>query len=720
MKEIYPLPKILLNAYEKCFKNIIANKKITNFPKKQFRLASADHSEEIANWFSMVSEETGLDITPSFIYNVVISKGLIEYKPARCPVCGKLFTTKQAKYGAKNCSEACRDKNPMTQERARQTYRKKYGVDAPSQCKEIREKMKASLQKHYGVNSPFESKAIRDKAKQSLTNHFGVDCSFKSKEVRDKAKATNLQKYGAECIFSNKDIRKKIEQTNLQKYGVITPLQNKSVQEKVKKTMLDKYGAELPFASKAIRDKAKATIINRYGVDYAMKSKEVFEKAKATCRLHYNADRPAQNKEILEKIKKTVKERYGAEYLVQSEEIQQRIKTANLKKYGVEYPMQSKEIQEKVKKTMLDRYGIEKPAQNAEMLLRTLQTKREIFWPELLQRFEKNNIEILSSKEQYINDGSAKLRCKLCNHEWTAIGIRQLLHCDNCHAAHCTSIAEKELVFFIKSLYKGEVKTNIRSLISPKEIDIYLPDLKLAFEFNGTYWHSENAGKPSDYHITKTRLCNKQGIRLVHIFEYEWVFNQEKIKSLIKSALGLFDHKLYARKCQVKPIDAKEYRDFLLLNHLQSAVGSPIRYGLYHQDELVSVIGFGQSRYKKGETELHRYCVKAGYQIIGGFSKLIKHACKDANITEFYSYIDLAHFSGRGYKKIGFEKVSVTSPSYIYIRGEEIKSRLQCQKHKLHAFLDYFDPQLSETENMLINDYDKVYDCGNLKVVYKV
>ena len=151
---------------------------------------------------------------------------------------------------------------------------------------------------------------------------------------------------------------------------------------------------------------------------------------------------------------------------------------------------------------------------------------------------------------------------------------------------------------------------------------------------------------------------------------------------------------------------------------MQNSVNSSIRYGLFYNNELVSVIGFGKSRFKKGEIELYRYCVKAGYQIIGGFSRLIKHACKENSISRFVSFIDLAHFNGRGYKKAGFKLIGKTSPSYIYIRGDEIKSRMQCQKHKLAAFLEEYDPNLSESDNMALNDWDRVYDCGNIKVEY--
>jgi hypothetical protein len=62
------------------------------------------------------------------------------------------------------------------------------------------------------------------------------------------------------------------------------------------------------------------------------------------------------------------------------------------------------------------------------------------------------------------------------------------------------SIREKEVVLYIKSIYSGTIIENDRTLMVPNrkfnnwklnhELDIVLPDLKLAFEFNGTYWHN--------------------------------------------------------------------------------------------------------------------------------------------------------------------------------------------------------------------------------------
>lgn len=93
---------------------------------------------------------------------------------------------------------------------------------------------------------------------------------------------------------------------------------------------------------------------------------------------------------------------------------------------------------------------------------------------------------------------------------------------------------EKDLVDYIKSFYTGPVLENRRKIIYPNELDIYLPDLKLAIEFNGNYWHSIENGCSKDYHLRKSVLCKAKGIRLIHIYEFEDILRQkELLKSLI-------------------------------------------------------------------------------------------------------------------------------------------------------------------------------------------
>lgn len=614
MKDHYAIPNCILKAYSKC--NLTTGKRITNFPKKKFANALEElrSIEVAAKWFDDISNDLGLEITPSVLYTLAVSKGLTSYTPAKCPECGKLISIKMAKLGVKYCSNACSSKSADRVKKYKSTMQERYGVNAPAQCKEIKAKMNATLKAHYGVEtSAFESESIRDKAKATLRTKYGVDCSLKNSAVREKIKQTNLAKYGYECSLSAPEVK-----------------------ERIKQTIHAKYGIEHISQATFVKDKKKAALQTHYGVDY-----------------------PIQSESVKQKIEQTNLQKYGAKHAIQSKGVLEKRKQTNIAKYGVDHPAKTAEVKEKIRNTLKEQYGIDALQQCAEF------------------------------KEMQLHEHSIS-----------------------------SNTSKKELLQFIKSIYSGKIIENTRKVISPKELDIYLPEKQLAFEFNGTYWHSEHAGLSKNYHQEKTKACHKAKIRLIHIFEHEWLFNRDKIKSLIRSALGIYSIRLYARKCQIKPIDADMYRQFLLANHLQCAVNSSIRYGLFYQDELVSVIGFGKSRFKKDEIELHRYCVKANYQVIGGFSKLIKHVCVNEHITKFVSYVDFSHFNGRGYKKAGFTLEYLTQPSYIYIKGSEIKSRMQCQKHKLSAFLSAYYDDLSESDNMRLNGWYKVYDCGNLKLKY--
>ena len=150
-------------------------------------------------------------------------------------------------------------------------------------------------------------------------------------------------------------------------------------------------------------------------------------------------------------------------------------------------------------------------------------------------------------------------------------------------------------------------------------------------------------------------------------------------------------------------------------NHIQGYIPSKTKLGLIYNNELVSCIGIGKSRFNSNETEVIRFCNKLNTKVIGGLSKLLKHS----GYNELISYVDLRYFDGSGYEKSGFELLGKSRPSYIYTNGTEILSRYQCQKHKLAKLLgDRFDPSMTEEENMTMSRYFKIYDCGTLKYKY--
>ena len=297
----------------------------------------------------------------------------------------------------------------------------------------------------------------------------------------------------------------------------------------------------------------------------------------------------------------------------------------------------------------------------------------------------------------------------------------------------CRSLVEDQLLNFVKSIYDGTVRNNDRrTLKSLKELDIYLPAKKLAFEFDGLYWHSDAAGLkkgelPSkelkqysvNRHLSKTKECEELGIRLIHIFEDDWIFKGDIIKSIIRSALGLPQKKIYARNCELREIPVNQYRAFLNQNHLQGYSYANIRLGLFEKttDELVELIGVNVKGTHRKEPELVRLCTKLNTQVLGGFSKLLKHT----NLDYLVSYIDRSIFSGTGYSEIGFKPIKVNPPTYFYVKVLERKSRYTFTRKNIERLfkagkLEYWNPNETEELNMYKNGYGRIWNCGTIKV----
>ena len=270
------------------------------------------------------------------------------------------------------------------------------------------------------------------------------------------------------------------------------------------------------------------------------------------------------------------------------------------------------------------------------------------------------------------------------------------------------SETEKELVGFIKSLTNKQVIENDRNLLNPLELDIVLPDFKLAIEYDGIYWHS-NIFKERGYHLDKTKKCLEKGYTLFTIFETD---DLDIWKSMISNKLGL-NAKIYARKCLIKELEYKEIKDFLIENHLQGVCPSKINLGLFYNDELVQVMTFGKSRFnKKYDYELLRLCSKKFYSVIGGASKLFKYFTQKYK-GSIISYANRRFSNGNIYKQLGLEFINETAPNYFYLVNHKLETRIKFQKHKLKNILSNFDEKLTEQENMSNNGFKWIYDCGN-------
>lgn len=626
--------------------------------------------------------------------------------------------------------------------KSKETNLQRYGVSNPAKSEEIKERTRQNNLKKYGVEYTTQLDSVKEKSKISYMDKYGVDHPLKSKEIREKVKSTNLEKYGVECPFQSQEIIDRIKKDSLEKYGTLSPSQTEEAKKKRKNTILNKYGEESIFKTDYFKSKSKETCNLKYGTDFSLQSEYIRNKIKNTCIEKYGVENVSSLKSTREKIKNTLESKYGVSCTFKSEEIKNKIKNTNIKKYGVPNIGKSEEIRDKIKATCIEKYGSSsylssevgkerikktlKDKYNVENISQLDSIKKKISNTNFIERYpvrlnfwKSRDLTPLFNIEQYKDalqkDKRLSYRCNICNNEFSVRAVNRYPICRKCHPLiKGFSVEEKEVVNFIQSIYEGNIIENDRDILKPKELDIYIPDKKVAIEFNGVYWHSKY---DKNYRLNKTEECNKLGIRLIHINKYDWTFKKDICKSIIASSLNIYQEKIYARNCICKEIDSKTYREFLEDNHISGSVNSSIRLGLFYKNRLVQVAGWGKSRFKKDEIELHRMCTLLNIQVIGGFSKLVKHS----GISDFISYVDRSLYNGSGYFKLGFDQLDITPPSYKYFNNEgESYSRFETQKHKLKNLLkDKFDENLTEEENMLNAGFFKIYDCGNLKLEYK-
>lgn len=475
------------------------------------------------------------------------------------------------------------------------------------------------------------------------------------------------------CMRRSSIVQEKTRATSIQRHCGVG-LGSPKIKEKAMQTNLDRYGVKNPYMTEEARTKAH--------------SEEALKKYRETMMHRYGVTNPLQ---IAENKHKIVKATHTDEV---NKKRMQSIKKSNLEKFDVEHNFQRLDVIQSIRDSKLSRQQ-DFCKINECTPLTELIAKYGTGWCQ-------SNLAL-----ECVFDGNTKY---IKNHELDKI--------ENYANTNIMSHDEEYICNYIKSIYSGNVIQRSRKIIAPYELDIYIPEKKVAIEYNGVYWHSTNAGVDKNYHLMKTKLCEEKGIRLIHIFQNEWNERNDICKSIIASALGIYENRIYARKCEIKELSTIDTKEFLTLNHIQGYVPSKYNLGLYYNNELVQIITIGKSRYKKDEHELLRMCTKLHTQVIGGFSKLMKNQ----HYKIVHSYIDRSKFSGNGYYSSNFTFETFTKPSYFYWSPYTVKlNRLACQKHKLPKLLgDRFDPNKTEQQNMINANFYQLYDCGNIKVVYSI
>ena len=363
----------------------------------------------------------------------------------------------------------------------------------------------------------------KEKSKQTCLKKYGVESPLSSEEIREKSKQTCLKKYGRMVVnqFITNDSKQKYEQICLEKYGTKNAGQSKQAKEKRIKTLLQKYGVSHNFSLFKGSDHSKQTW-NKY------------------------------HDKILAKRHITCLEKYDNEEFYKSQYFKNKSKETKLKKYGDKNFVNP----EKCKQTKAEKYGdcnyhnIEKFKSSLYKRIDNFETENNCTQYNTLieeygQGWKSLNIPI-------IYDG----RFRFISNEYIP-KIKEYSTID--HNSNFISQQEKEVLEFIKTLTDKKIYENKRDVIRDEtqkyELDIFIPALNIAIEYNGDYWHSSKL-KDKYYHQRKTILCYEQGIQLIHIYEFQWKNYKEQIKNKLRK---LFNSEDCSEYNWIKPSEYKEY-----------------------------------------------------------------------------------------------------------------------------------------------------------------
>lgn len=594
-------------------------------------------------------------------------------------------------------------------------------------------------------------------------------------ESNAKRIKTTLEKYGVSNVAQSKDVYDKIVETNLKKYGVEHHQSLESQKEKVKKTNLERYGTtngkvlkpkvikpkkEKKVKLFKVKDTRKGHYYNNGVITKKIKegdeipegfvrgmllSDELKEKrsakAKETFLKKYGVDNPAKSKEVLAKIQKTNLERYGVEYSAQSDIVKEKVKTTNLKKYGVEYSFQANEVKDKIKATNLERYGVDNPSKSDIIKTRIVESNRKnlgVDYP--MQSKDVMDKSRVTSFEKYGTEypnQSDIVKSKIDASTLEHYGVNRVCKLDEFKQKVVDTNRERYGVDYTCLIYSGKLRGNDSSynrsfaeLLDDNGIKYerefllqkYSYDFKVGetlIEINPTATHNTHFnpyGKnriDANYHRDKSKLAKDSGYSVIHVFDWDDV---DKVVQLLK-----FRVTAYARKCDVKVVSEIDTNNYLDMYHLQGTCrGQKIRLGLYHDNQLVSLMTFGKSRFNKScEYELLRYC--SHYNVVGGAEKLFKYFVDNYKPNSIVSYCDTSKFSGKVYDALGFKYIKTNSPRkhwYSLKEKRHITDGLLLSQGYDRLFKENHGKGTSNEELILSRGYLPVYDCGQATYIW--
>lgn len=292
----------------------------------------------------------------------------------------------------------------------------------------------------------------------------------------------------------------------------------------------------------------------------------------------------------------------------------------------------------------------------------------------------------------------------------------------NCLLPQCmTAIGSKSChtkpnELFAKLLDDNNISYTREFVINHKSYDFKINNILIEinpFATHNSTWSIFNKSKGIDksYHFNKSQLANSNNYRCIHVFDWD---NPKKIISILKTR-----EKLYARNCVIKAVSLNDTIDYINTYHLQGYAKDTIRLGLYNNNELVSIMTFGKSRYNRNyEYELIRYC--SHKYVIGGAEKLFKYFISNYNPNSIISYCDKSKFDGNIYTKLGFifNDIKISKHWYNPKTKQHILNSLLLKLGYDKLFKTNYGKGTSNEQLMLDNGFVEIYDAGQASYIW--
>jgi very-short-patch-repair endonuclease len=408
----------------------------------------------------------------------------------------------------------------------------------------------------------------------------------------------------------------------------------------------------------------------------------------------------SRNKGVREKANKTNELRYGFWNASMSPEIKARRTASNQKKYKVDNVFQLDSVKETLGNTNEERYNFRSASKNPQVKEKAKQTNLKNCGTVSTAQSHLTNFKDLNKEhieEHFLDDKQQIKHKEFMDYFNCSDGLvyRWLKRLNIQWAKPEQSRPEQEVFELIQKHYPSAI-SNSRSIIQPLELDIYIPELKLAIEYDGLYWHSETHGKDKNYHLNKTELCEEQGIELIHIFENEWMIQQEITQSIILDKLKQYSETYNTDNAQIKTINTSTKDNFLNTNHLQGTTNSTVNLGLFNEDDLLSVMIF--EKMNNNSYELVRFCNKINSNVIDSEQKLFKHFTENYNFSNIITSVD-RRYPTKLYDQLGFKFVQYIAPKSWYCNTSDLST-------------------LCEDSEKLLNNRHIIWDCGKTELIY--